>query len=479
MSAGLYAISPLDGRYSEGLMPLRAHLSEWALIKRRVQVELRWLIFMSKQAEIAHVRRFSAAETALLESMVSEFDEGAARRVKQLEAETNHDAKAVEYYIRERLLGTSLQDIIAAVHFACTSDDINNLAYALMFRDVMRDIWQPAARGLLMKLDGLARSTADAAMLGRTHGQAATPTTVGKEIAVFAHRLRRQLGQIERQEYLGKFNGAVGAYNAQALAYPHVSPQELSRQFVNSLGLAHNPLTTQIESHDWLAELAHALIRCNTVLLDFCRDMWAYISLGYFRQRVVAGEVGSSTMPHKVNPIAYENAEANLGISSATLSHLADKLPVSRLQRDLSDSSALRNFGVGIAHSYLAISSLRRSLDKIDLDRAALAADLDEAWEVLAEAVQTILRKHHIADAYERLSALTRGKTVSRERLHRFIREQAIPDDEKRRLLQLTPAAYIGCAAHLARGEQRAGTATTTEAGTSETVAEKIMESAE
>lgn len=460
-------------------MPLREHLSEWALIKRRVQVELRWLVFMSKQPEIAHVRRFSAAETALLESMVSEFDEGAARRVKQLEAETNHDAKAVEYYIRERLLGTSLQNIIPSVHFACTSDDINNLAYALMFRDVMRDIWQPAAQGLLAELDGLARATADAAMLGRTHGQAATPTTVGKEVAVFAHRLRRQLAQVESQEYLGKFNGAVGAYNAQALAYPHVSPQELSRQFVNSLGLAHNPLTTQIESHDWLAELAHALIRCNTVLLDFCRDMWAYISLGYFRQRAIAGEVGSSTMPHKVNPIAYENAEANLGISSATLAHLAQKLPVSRLQRDLSDSSALRNFGVGIAHSYLALSTLRRSLDKIDLDRAALAADLDEAWEVLAEAVQTILRKHHVADAYERLSALTRGKSVSRERLHRFIREQAIPDEEKRRLLQLTPAAYNGCAAQLARGERRAGTATTTEAGTSETIAEKIMESAE
>ncbi len=479
MSAGLYAISPLDGRYSERLMPLREHLSEWALIKRRVQVELRWLIFMSVQADIAHVRRFSAAETALLESMASNFDEDAAKRVKQLEAETNHDAKAVEYYIRERLLGTSLQDIVASVHFACTSDDINNLAYATMFRDVMRDIWQPAARGLLMKLDKLARATADAAMLGRTHGQAATPTTVGKEIAVFAYRLRRQLGQVERQEYLGKFNGAVGAYNAQALAYPHVSPQELSRQFVNSLGLAHNPLTTQIESHDWLAELAHALIRCNTVLLDFCRDMWAYISLGYFRQRVIAGEVGSSTMPHKVNPIAYENAEANLGISSATLAHLAEKLPVSRLQRDLSDSSALRNFGVGIAHSYLALSTLRRSLDKIDLDRAALAADLDEAWEVLAEAVQTILRKHHVADAYERLSALTRGKTVTREGLHRFIREQEIPDEEKRRLLQLTPAAYIGCAAQLARGERYMAPTSTTKPGTSETIAEKIMESAE
>ncbi len=479
MSAGLYAISPLDGRYSERLMLLRDHLSEWALIKYRIQVELRWLLFMSAQADIAHVRRFTDAETALLESMVSNFDEDAARRVKMLETETNHDAKAVEYYIRERLLGTSLQDIIASVHFACTSDDINNLAYALMFRDVVRDIWQPAAKGLLMKLDELARSTADAAMLGRTHGQAATPTTVGKEVAVFAHRLRRQLAQIETQEYLGKFNGAVGAYNAQALAYPQVDWQELSRRFVIGLGLAHNPLTTQIEAHDWLAELAHALIRCNTVLLDFCRDMWAYISLGYFRQRAIAGEVGSSTMPHKVNPIDYENAEANLGVSSATLAHLAEKLPVSRLQRDLSDSSALRNYGVGIAHSYLAVSTLRRSLGKFDLDRAALAADLDNAWEVLAEAVQTILRQHHVADAYERLSALTRGKPVTRERLHRFIRDQDIPDEEKRCLLQLTPASYIGCAAQLARAERYPAPTSTAEAGDSETVAEKIMESAE
>ena len=479
MSAGLHAISPLDGRYAEKVASLRAYLSEWALMKYRVLVEVRWLIFMSEHDGISHVRRLSAAETAQLEALESEFDDDAAKQIKALEAETNHDVKAVEYYIRERIGGTSLGDVAASAHFACTSDDINNLAYAMLLRDAMRAIWQPAAQELLLRLRRLAGSTANVSMLARTHGQAATPTTLGKEIAVFAHRLGRQLKQIESQEYLGKFNGAVGAYNAHFFAYPAVDWQGVSRQFVQQLGLEHNPLTTQIDAHDYLAELAHGLMRFNTVLLDFCRDIWTYISLGYFRQKVNAGETGSSTMPHKVNPIDFENAEANQGISSAILAHLAAKLPVSRLQRDLSDSSALRNYGVAIVHSYLALQSTQRGLNKIDIDPHAIAADLDEAWEVLAEAVQTILRKYHVPDAYEKLKAFTRGATITRDHLHGFIRTLDIPDDDKQHLLQLTPATYIGCAEQLALGERDREWTLVTNEIRGKATAEKITESAE
>ena len=453
MSASLHAISPLDGRYAGRAVPLRAYLSEWALMRFRVLVEVRWLIFMARRGDISHVRRFTAAEEAILEALAAEFDDEAALQIKALEAETNHDVKAVEYYIRDRICGTSLGDVVGSIHFACTSDDINNLAYAMMFRDAMREVWLPTARDLLLRIDTLARSTAGAPMLARTHGQAASPTTFGKEMAVFAHRLERQLLQIESQEYLGKFNGAVGAYNAQALAYPQLNWRDLSRQFVQELGLLHNPLTTQIESHDFLAELAHGLIRSNTVLLDFCRDVWMYISLGYLRQKSIAGEIGSSTMPHKVNPIDFENAEANLGTSSASLTHLAGKLPVSRLQRDLSDSSTLRNYGGAIAHSYLALLGIQAGLNKVEIDREALAADLDDAWEVLAEAVQTVLRKHNVPEAYEQLKSLTRGRSVTRAALRRFIQELDIPDDDKRRLLQLRPSTYIGYAEQLAARE--------------------------
>ena len=358
--------------------------------------------------------------------------------------------KAVEYYLRECLQASTLCDMTEAVHFACTSDDINNLAYAMMFRDAMRTVWQPQARALIDALMREVQSLADVPMLARTHGQPATPTTVGKEIAVFGHRLRRQLTLIESQEYLGKFNGAVGAWNAHRLAYPQLDWQDLSRQFVESLGLRHNPLTTQIEPHDFLAELAHGLMRFNTVLLDFCRDIWTYIALGYFRQKVIAGEVGSSTMPHKINPIDFENAEANLGISNANFAHLADKLPISRLQRDLSDSSALRNYGVAITHSYLALHAVQRGISKLAVDRAALAADLNDAWEVLAEAVQTLLRARHVPNAYEQLKALTRGERITKERLHDFVRALDIPAEDKTRLLQLTPETYIGDAAALA-----------------------------
>ncbi|MXX50021.1 MAG: adenylosuccinate lyase [Chloroflexi bacterium] len=446
----LWAVSPLDGRYADKTAPLREYLSEWALIKYRALVQLRWLRAMSAQPGISHVRAFTPAEALLLEKIESAFDQAAAERVKAIEALTNHDSKAVEYYLRERLEATSLADVAGSLHFACTSDDINNLAYGLMLRGALHEVWQPAARELLGALVKLARDTAATPMLARTHGQAATPTSLGKEITVFVYRLRRQLRQIEAQDYLGKFNGAVGAYNAHIVAYPDLDWLAISRQFVQGLGLTHNPLSTQIEAHDYLAELAHGLMRFNTALLDMCHDMWSYISLGYFRQQVVAGETGSSTMPHKVNPIDFENAEANLGISNALFAHLADKLPISRLQRDLSDSSALRNFGVAIGHSYLALLTVRRGLGKLDVDAVALAADLDNNWQLLAEAVQTVMRKHHLPEAYEQLKALTRGQPITRERLHGFIQALELPAAEKQRLLQLTPATYLGLAGELA-----------------------------
>ncbi|MCY3780607.1 MAG: adenylosuccinate lyase [Chloroflexi bacterium] len=450
MRSSLHAISPVDGRYSGKTAPLQAYLSEWALMKYRLRVEIRWLIALSENDAISHLRRFTRAERELLKNLVDSFDDDAAGRIKAIEAQTNHDVKAVEYYVRERLQGTSLSESAASVHFACTSDDINNLAYAMMIRDVMHEVWQPAARDLLRKLKTFSRESAAIPMLGRTHGQPASPTTLGKEIAVFVHRLQRQLQTIESQEYLGKFNGAVGAYNAHCLAYPELAWPDFSRRFVESLGLTFNPLTTQIESHDYLAELAHSLMRFNTVSLDCCRDMWAYISLGAFRQRARTQEVGSSTMPHKVNPIDFENAEANLGISNANFAHLADKLPISRLQRDLSDSSALRNYGVAIAHGYLALISVRRGLTKLEVDHGALGDELENNWQVLAEAVQTVLRKHHVNDAYEQLKDLTRGKKTTQEELREFIRQLDIPAEEKARLLQLNPGSYIGFAEELA-----------------------------
>lgn len=446
----LYAISPIDGRYADKAAPLRDFLSEWALMRYRVKVEAHWLMAMSAEPAISRLRPFTAAETDFLHSLSRDFDADAARRVKSLEAETNHDVKAVEYFLRQRLRESSLADVEEYLHFACTSDDINNLAYALMFRAAISQVWRPSAVALMARLDELARRNAAVPMLARTHGQAATPTTLGKEFAVFAHRLRRQLKSIDGQEYLGKFNGAVGAFNALHVAYPQADWLMISRRFVESLGLVYNPLTTQIEPHDYLAELAHSMMRFNTVLLDFCRDMWLYIALGYFRQKVNASEVGSSTMPHKVNPIDFENAEANLGISSASFAHLAQKLPQSRLQRDLSDSSALRNFGVAIAHSYLALLSAERGLSNVEADRAALAGDLEDAWEVLAEAVQTVMRKHHLPRAYERLKALTRGESVSRDDLRQFISALAIPEADKEALMQLNPGVYTGLAEELA-----------------------------
>ena len=444
------ALSPLDGRYADRTAALGDYLSEWALMKYRVMVESRWLMALSEENDIAHVRSFTLEERELLTALFAEFDDASAEEIKSIEAETNHDVKAVEYFVKARLSKSSLADAVESVHFACTSDDINNLAYAMMFRDALSEVWQPQAAALLQGLDQLSISTAETAMVARTHGQAATPTTMGKELKVFVYRLGRQFNQIEAQEYLGKFNGAVGAYNAHVVAYPDVDWRAITRRFVLALGLSHNPLTTQIEPHDFLAELAHCLMRFNTVLLDLCRDMWAYISLGYFQQKLVAHEIGSSTMPHKVNPIDFENAEANLGISSALFTHLADKLPVSRLQRDLSDSSAMRNYGVAIAHSYLALLSATRGLARVEPDQQAMGAELADAWEVLGEAVQTILRKHQIPEAYEKLKELTRGRSIDGAMLRRFIRSLAIPDDDKKRLMRLTPATYIGYAKELA-----------------------------
>lgn len=453
----LRAISPIDGRYADKTEALQPYLSEWALMKYRVLVEIRWLIAMSEHEGITHVRRFSDDEITLLEQLAASFDDEAASEIKSIEAFVNHDVKAVEYFIKAGLRDTGLSDVIESVHFACTSEDINNLAYAMMLRDAMRAVWLPKARDLLQLLDAWALKSADTPMLARTHGKAASPTTVGKELKVFAARLRRQLGQIESQTYLGKFNGAVGAYNAHVAAYPDVNWLDLSRRFVEELGLTHNALTTQIEAHDFLAELSHALIRFNTVLLDLCRDMWTYISLGYFKQKLVAEEVGSSTMPHKVNPINFENAEANLGLSSATLGHLAVKLPVSRLQRDLSDTSALRNLGAAIAHSLLALTSTDQGLRKIDIDRKVLHDDLEDAWEVLGEAIQTVLRMRQVPGAYEQLKAMTRGKSMSQASIREFINTLDIPGPDKNRLLALTPATYIGLAKELAQYDCAAG----------------------
>lgn len=440
------AITPLDGRYAAQLGGLADCLSEWALIKRRVQVEVEWLLEMAARAEIADMRALTGAEQAALRALVDDFDDDAAMRVKQIERDTNHDVKAVEYYIRERLAGGSMDDVREWVHFCCTSEDISNLAYALMLKAAIQDEWLPQADALVDSVAALAERYAAAPLLAHTHGQPASPTTLGKELAVFVYRWRRQLRQIRGAEYLGKFNGAVGSYNAHAAAYPNADWQRIAREFVERLGLTHNPLTTQIEPHDYLAEIFHALIRFNTITLDFDRDMWAYISRGVFRQKPVEGEVGSSTMPHKVNPINFENSEANMGVSSALLEHLATKLPVSRLQRDLTDSSALRNLGPAIGHGIVGLRSALRGLRQVAADEDLMAAELNAEWETLAEAVQTIMRKQGAGDAYGLLKDFTRGQSVTPAAMREFVGALDLPADDKARLLALTPARYTGIA---------------------------------
>ena len=445
------SLTPLEGRYGAITQPLGDYFSEWALIKYRIHVEVEWLIAMAGNPAFAEIRQFTPEEIIFLRNIVEAFDETVALRIKEIERTTNHDVKAVEYFLRETLSTKSLADVLEFIHFSCTSEDINNLSYALMLKHGVEDVWLPSAENLVQTVTAMAKEEKALAMLAHTHGQPASPTTVGKELAVFVYRWNRQLKQLRAQEYLGKFNGAVGNFNAHSIAYPKVDWETVSRSFVESLGLTYNPLTTQIESHDYVAETFHALARFNNILLDFDRDMWLYISLGYFKQKTIAGEVGSSTMPHKVNPIDFENSEANLGLSNALLDHLANKLPISRLQRDLSDSSAQRNIGTGIAHSHIAITYTLKGLRKTIVNEEALAADLNHAWEVLSEAVQTVMRKHGHANSYDKLKAITRGKGISEEDIKAFIESVELPEADKNRLLALTPSQYVGIAASLVK----------------------------
>ncbi len=446
----LTAISPLDGRYAAKLDACRELFSEQGLIKRRLLVEVRWLQFLAKRPDLTDFPEVSPVVHDWLDRLVTNFGYQEASRVKTIEKTTNHDVKAVEYYISEQLAeGAELSRLRPFVHFACTSEDINNLAYALILRSARDEHLVPALRTLVTRLRNMARATADMPMLSRTHGQPASPTTLGKELANFAWRLQRQLATLEAVPVLAKMNGAVGNFNAHVIAYPGIDWPALSGDFLRSLGLEPNPLTTQIEPHDWMAEYFDALARINTILIDAARDFWAYISIGYFRQRPKAHEVGSSTMPHKINPIDFENAEGNLGVANALLHHFAAKLPVSRWQRDLSDSTVLRNVGVAIAHGLLAYQALAAGIGKLDADPARLAADLENNWEVLTEAVQTVLRKHGHGDAYEQLKALSRGRQLRPADLHAFISGLDLPRPARDALLQLTPGSYIGVAAQL------------------------------
>src|SRR5450631_4117651 len=445
------ALSPLDGRYAGKLAEVRHIFSEAGLMRERVRVECAWFLALGTgPAELA-LSRLPDAAKELLESLSKDPEGANVPAIKQIESRTNHDVKAVEYWLRNELQarGASPADL-EWMHFACTSEDINNLAYALMLRRARATLLLPLLDDLGGKIDALAACHAGVSMLARTHGQTATPTTVGKELANVAARLEAQRAGLERVAILGKMNGAVGNFNAHVAALPHIDWPEFSAAFVESLGLESNPYTTQIEPHDWIAEYCHALMRANTVLLDFSRDMWSYISLGYFKQRPVAGEVGSSTMPHKVNPIDFENAEGNLGLANALLAHFADKLPVSRLQRDLTDSTVMRNIGVAIGHAVLSFKSLTTGLAKLELDQRRVAEDLDRAWEVLAEAVQTVMRAQGIPDAYDKLKAFSRGRPVDERALREFIASLALPPEDKARLLELTPGAYVGLAPSLA-----------------------------
>ena len=443
------SLTPLEGRYGAITEPFGDYFSEWALIKYRVHVEVEWLIAMAANPAFAEIRPFTAEEVSFLRNIVANFDDEKALRIKEIERTTNHDVKAVEYFLRETMGAMSLGDLLEFIHFSCTSEDINNLSYALMLKEGLNDVWLPAAETLVKMVSTMAEEEKNIPMLAHTHGQSASPTTIGKELAVFVYRWNRQLKQIRALEYLGKFNGAVGNFNAHSIAYPDVDWEQVSRSFVESLGLTYNPLTTQIESHDYVAEAFHALARFNNILLDFDRDMWLYISMGYFKQKAIAGEVGSSTMPHKVNPIDFENSEANLGLSNAVLDHLANKLPISRLQRDLSDSSAQRNMGTGLAHSHIAITYTLKGLKKTVVNQEALAGDLNHAWEVLAEAVQTVMRKFGHANSYDKLKAITRGKGISETDIKAFIESVDLPAADKQRLLALSPAQYVGIASSL------------------------------
>ena len=450
----LFALSPLDGRYAKSAEALRPIFSEYGLMRARVQVELGWLKSLAAEPKISEVPPFSDFTLAEIDRVLAEFSLDDAEAVKAIEATTNHDVKAIEYWLKERFSGVpQVLEASEFIHFACTSEDINNLSHALMLKQALTQVVQPQLAAITSKLRELAHSHAAVPMMSRTHGQPATPTTLGKEIANVLARLARQTAQLDKQEFLGKINGAVGNYNAHMVAYPDVDWETHCRYFVElDLGLAFNPYTIQIEPHDYMAEFFQAIGRINTILIDFNRDVWGYISLGYFKQKVKAGEVGSSTMPHKVNPIDFENSEGNLGMANAVLGFLAEKLPVSRWQRDLTDSTVLRNMGVGLGYAVLGWTAHLRGLNKLETNPAALAADLDATWELLAEPIQTVMRRYAVANPYEQLKALTRGKDgITPAALKLFIEQLAIPEEAKAALLALSPALYVGKAEALAR----------------------------
>ncbi|WP_172117185.1 adenylosuccinate lyase [Halomonas hibernica] len=442
--SALTALSPVDGRYSAKASALREHFSEFGLIRARVIVEVRWLQRMAEHHQIIEVPPLSAEATAFLEQLVSEFSIADAERIKEIERTTNHDVKAVEYFLKEKIAGNAeLNAVTEFIHFACTSEDINNLSYGVMLADGLKALL-PTMHEVADEVAKLAITHAAQPMLSRTHGQTASPTTLGKEMANVAYRLKRQLKQIERVEILGKINGAVGNYNAHLTTYPDIDWEANARTFVEGLGLSFNPYTTQIEPHDYIAELFDAVCRFNTILIDFDRDVWGYISLGYFKQRTVEGEIGSSTMPHKVNPIDFENSEGNLGLANAVLAHLAQKLPISRWQRDLTDSTVLRNLGVGLAYGLIGYHASLKGISKLEANPERLAADLDNSWEVLAEPIQTVMRRYGIEKPYEKLKELTRGKRIDQAGFAAFIDTLELPDDVKAALKELSPASYIG-----------------------------------
>ena len=450
----LSALSPLDGRYAATTDPLRPIFSEYGLMKARVRVELEWLKALAAEPKIGEVAPFSATTLAEIDSVINGFSLSNAAEVKAIEATTNHDVKAIEYWLKQRFAANAeISAVNEFIHFACTSEDINNLSHALMLRQARDEVLLPQLREIAAKLQQMAHALAAVPMMSRTHGQPATPTTLGKEIANVLARLQRQIKQLAAQEFLGKINGAVGNYNAHLVAYPDVDWERHCQNFVEkSLGLTFNPYTIQIEPHDYMAELFQTIARINTILIDFNRDIWGYISMGYFKQKVKAGEVGSSTMPHKVNPIDFENSEGNLGMANAVLGFLAEKLPVSRWQRDLTDSTVLRNMGVGAGYALLGWAAHLRGLNKLEANPAAMLADLNATWELLAEPIQTVMRRYAVPQAYEQLKALTRGKDgITPETLRQFINGLAIPDGAKAELLALTPAAYIGKAVELAQ----------------------------
>lgn len=449
----LTALSPLDGRYSGQAEPLRAIFSEFGLMKARIKVELEWLKMLAAEPGIEEVKPFSAATIREIDDVIDNFSIQHGEEVKAIEARTNHDVKAIEYWLKERLSGNP--EVMAAsefIHFACTSEDINNLSHALMLKTARNTVMLPAVDEVIAKLSQLAHEKAAVPMMSRTHGQPATPSTMGKELANVVYRLKRQREQLVKQELLGKINGAVGNYNAHIVAYPDVDWESLAGRFVTGLGLTFNPYTIQIEPHDYMAELYQQLSRINTILIDLDRDIWGYISLGYFKQKVKKDEVGSSTMPHKVNPIDFENSEGNFGLANAVLGHLAEKLPLSRWQRDLTDSTVLRNMGVGFGYTLLGFKALMKGLNKLEINPAMLASDLDATWELLAEPIQTVMRRYGVPNPYEQLKELTRGKDgITRDTLSAFIKGLEIPEAEKVRLLELTPAGYVGKAEELAR----------------------------